>query len=969
MIKIYKLTAFMLLFLLGACSDETPIPEPGQTGSIENEGESRVTVLHLTSAGAEAWEPIGNADFRLVDPVGRHTLTFTGALRHDPSVEVLGNKGAATCRIAIGTTDIPDGTYYLSVSGEGVPSLGMRRVRFSANIGVEEWYSSMDYEDLEGSGTKDDPYLINDAGDFLTMLWYLEEDQTHAYGRYFLQTASFEVPRRSQIIDGHVYAPVTFSGHYDGGGNELTSLTYQGGGDPQADSNIGLFKELYSAGVENLTFTGAVIVNAHSNVGMLAGSASGDTYVSNVTISGSVIADGDNIGGLIGATEGNVTIFYTSLKSLIVNGSDTQGSKVGGILGSHSGGKINIDMVSTPDHIFSITGHDKVGGLVGEINTSQNVKIANTTLEHSVDRESSGVKVIYGSGKYTGGVIGYLSDAKPTMFLKLSIKAPVRGAQDVGGLVGHAEHVSEMRIDTAQLSSVVAGKVTIGGFFGYLGLSGKDCLLKFQGGESHYVIKSSTAADVKGETYVGGLIGYLEGNHGTITFDKRVEVAVNVSGADHVGGAVGYMNNVDDFNLDGLNFTSTTMRVSASTQYAGGVIGRAENSTVNGPVKLELTKGIPAASSLPSNFSGVVNAPTYAGGIAGSLTGTLTGAASNAQVTATSEWAGGICGYFHGTITQCAFHGDVTSPGGAGGIYAKCLSQTYVADCLNHADIKGGKWQGGIAAYTNLPRLSSYKIERCYNTGNLTDGCEVGGIAGLIWIYYWDDDSFSNGKTLEINECGNSGDIAANGDSSHSVGGIVGFVNFKHSYVHRCANHGKVSSSSVQYVIGGVVGNIGSTKGYNWNSVYECMNSGEVSCKVKSTKLGGVVGNLHSGNLAYTGEIRDCYNIGSMPSDQDADTGGILGYAANHTNIYRTFNGGKISHGNAAIGTHHSGSSIHHSNNYYLEGSGKSWPSSTSVPKDKLADKSVYHDFDFNNIWDITSDGPVLRHCPFQNIH
>lgn len=958
----------MLLFILGACSDETPAPEPGQTGSIENEGEARVTVLHLTSAGAEGWEPVCNADFRLVDPVGRHTFTFTGALRHDPSVEVLGNKGAATCRIAIGADDIPDGTYYLSVSGEGVPPLGMRKVRFSANIGVEEYYSSMDYEDLEGNGTKDDPYLINDGGDFLTMLWYLEEDQTHAYGRYFRQTASFEVPRRSQIIDGHVYAPVTFSGHYDGGGNELTSLTYQGGSDQQADSNIGLFKELYSASVENLSFTGTVIVNAHSNVGMLAGSASGETYISNVTISGSVIADGDNIGGLIGSTEGNVTIFHTSFKSLVVSGSDTQGSKVGGIIGSHSGGKINIDMVSTPDHIFSITGHDKVGGIVGEINTGRNVKIANTTLEHSVDRESSGVKVIYGSGIYTGGVIGYLSDAKPTMFLKLSIKAPVRGTQDVGGLVGHAEHISEMRIDTAQLSSVVAGKVTVGGFFGYLGLSGKDCLIKFQGGDTRYVLKSSTAADVEGETYVGGMVGYLEGNHGAPIFDRHVEVAVNVSGTDHVGGAVGYMRNVEDFDLNGMNFSSTTMRVTASNQYAGGVVGRAENSTVKGSVKLDLTKGIPSASSLSSNFSGVVNAPTYAGGIAGSLTGTLTGAASNAQVTAASAWAGGICGYFHGTITHCAFHGNVTSPGGTGGVYAQCLSQSYVADCLNHADIKGGQWQGGIAAYTKLPRQSSYKIERCYNTGKLTDGHEVGGIAGLIWIYYWDDDSPTTMKKLEIYECGNSGDILANGDSGHSAGGIVGFVNHKYSIVRRCANHGKVSSSSGQYAIGGVVANIGSTEKYNWNSVYECMNSGEVSCGNKSTKLGGVVGILHSGNLGYTGEIHDCYNTGAITTDQNDDTGGILAYAAHHTNTYRTFNRGKISYGNATIGTHHSGSSFHHSNNYFLDGTGKDWPSSTSVPKDKLADKSTYNDFDFNNVWDITSEGPVLRRCPFQDI-
>lgn len=101
-------------------------------------------------------------------------------------------------------------------------------------------------------------------------------------------------------------------------------------------------------------------------------------------------------------------------------------------------------------------------------------------------------------------------------------------------------------------------------------------------------------------------------------------------------------------------------------------------------------------------------------------------------------------------------------------------------------------------------------------------------------------------------------------------------------------------------------------------------------------------------------------------ADQKDDTGGILGYAASYTDTHRTFNRGKISHGNAIIGTHNSGSTFYHSHNYYLEGTGGSWPSSTSVKSSDISTESKYGDFDFKNVWIMTGDGPQLRDCPFQ---
>ncbi len=236
----------------------------------------------------------------------------------------------------------------------------------------------------------------------------------------------------------------------------------------------------------------------------------------------------------------------------------------------------------------------------------------------------------------------------------------------------------------------------------------------------------------------------------------------------------------------------------------------------------------------------------------------------------------------------------------------------------------------------------------------------MGGIAGYVYEHRINN-------SIAVDHCVNTGDIRANGNSGAGVGGVAGYLNSMSVSVSSCANHGDISSSAVQYSIGGVVGVIGDEDYLCRLMVERCMNSGTISSSVSSTKLGGVVGHMMRGDAGNAAIIRDCYNLGAIPSDQKDDTGGILGLVSTSGDIHRTFNRGKISHGNAVIGTHHGSTIFYHSHNYYLEGSGKSWPSSTSVPESRITDKSYYKDFDFDNVWTMTSDGPILRDCPFQS--
>lgn len=962
--KLSILFALLVTMMAAGCSDE---PEnTAASGNIEMDGDVRVTVLHLSAGEGISWETVTDAEFKIVDPVKRHTFVFGGNVRHDGDMRVLGSVGAAICRIAIGSIDIPDGDYYISVTGSGLPELGPRLVKFVNNVGSEQQDNPIDYEDLSGEGTSQNPYLINDAGDFLSFLYYLQDDPSHACGRYFRQTASFDLPHRSVMIDGRVWLPVTFSGHYDGGGFDLHALTYQGASDQSVDSGIGLFKELYSATVENVKLTDAVILHAHSNVGLVAGSASGSSVLDNISLSGTISASGDNIGGLIGVNNGSCTISNIQIKTLSVSGDNDKGQNIGAIVGAAKGDAIKVTGVSTSDHIFSVTGFSHVGGIVGNVDV-KSASFDNITLEHSVDQESSAVKVIYSSSMYVGGIVGFISATDNMAFSRVAMKCPVRGVGDVGGLSGHAVVSRTATIENTVMSSVVSGEAnSIGGFFGYLNLGNSDASLTFLGADNttRYIVKSSEAASVEGNDYVGGIVGYLEGNRGKIMCNGKVEIAVNIKGRYDVGGAFGRLKYLGSIDVSGFNFSSITMRVSGD-QNVGGIIGRSYDSTITGPNKYDLYTGIPTADKLQSCYGSVVEGNTNVGGIGGLYQGNITGVASDATVTATVNCAGGICGYFEGTIDQCAFFGNVACPKIVSGIMAGSNNYLKATSCLNLADIDGGEYQGGVLGYVDSsPYYMALSVDKCFNKGKLANGLSVGGVIGYI------REPYIAPKYIYVTNCGNSGEISATGNDNRAVGGVAGFLPFNVKLEH-CANHGSVWSRSAKYN-GGVVGEIGIDSSYkNYIYVTQCMNSGKVSGDYNS-HCGGIVGIIHSGYfvdaVTMTAQIYDCYNTGNISPDTHDDTGGILGYATYHTDTFRNFNRGDINDGNAIIGTHTSGSVFSHSDNYFLEGKGKDWPSSKEVSKKDVGNKSVYHNFNFNTIWDITSDGPVLRDCPFQYI-
>ena len=566
------------------------------------------------------------------------------------------------------------------------------------------------------------------------------------------------------------------------------------------------------------------------------------------------MAEGDNIGGLIGHSKDNLTLKGITLNSLTVAGNESSSNSTGGLVGCHENGNLSIDGVSTPDHIFSVTGVENVGGLAGNVKASgRDVDIRNVVLQHSVDNESAGVKIIHGR-KNTGGLIGSISDAEKISFTNNQLKAPVNGSDTTGGLAGSATNISTAAVETCVISSIVAGDNNVGGLFGELRLKSNGTL-DFNGDDNatRLVLKSSAAAEISGNMNVGGLMGTFSGNTSKINVNSKEEIALNISGLDNIGGSFGYISGTDVNNADNLNFSSTTMKVMATMNCAGGVAGYAHNAHFYGGLSLDPVSSIPDKEGLPTTYNGVVTAPSVAGGIVGTLDGgTVKGLASSASVTAQTLTAGGIVGKGSSHITECAFLGTATCPTTVGGILCYTFESTVkVTKCINYANLTDATYLGGImghyenVANTHFDETYSARylfIGDCCNLGDLSSGLDVGGIVacaehsdgGLLEDY--------KSEKVRVERCGNYANVRGRDNSGkYSVGGVAGTMKCCNMGVRYCANLGKVSTSGVQKTIGGVVGHSGDSFG-GLIYVEECMNNGEVTCDASSTKLGGVVG-------------------------------------------------------------------------------------------------------------------------------
>lgn len=275
------------------------------------------------------------------------------------------------------------------------------------------------------------------------------------------------------------------------------------------------------------------------------------------------------------------------------------------------------------------------------------------------------------------------------------------------------------------------------------------------------------------------------------------------------------------FNGDGHTISGLSIDVESTSAFLMGIFGYSKGIITN----LNVRNSFYTATVTGSN-----GGRCYAGGIVAYQSGgSISNCSSNVVmfIASTGEYlypyVGGICAYAYNnsTIENCSNKGDIvlycTGTSYTGGIAGYAYHAT-VSNCINEADIDGGRNTAGIAGYSSY----SSTITKCANTGLVEGIYCTGGICGY---------------------------------SSESA------ISYSYNTGHIISKSTVTASSSYAYAYaGGISGE--SSRG----TVSNCYNTGKIEARtayINRAKAGGLLGRT-SAAVSY------CYNVGVVCSDSEA---------------------------------------------------------------------------------------------------
>ena len=267
----------------------------------------------------------------------------------------------------------------------------------------------------EGSGTAEDPYIITTAQELANMSYMVNAGLTNSDGKYYYELcyklgADIDIGGKQWVPIGGGkitgYTRYYFWGSFDGDNHTIRNLTLTAvNTDYDKYGYSGLFYgishnvEIKNVKLENVNtsmkgHSGALVAYiSNSNFPECTATISNCHVLSGTITSTSTAAQ--DFGGLIGGLSGSATITNCTNRAT-VTGSSTYNDVVGGIIGYHGSGKINI---SNCYNYGALSGIRYVGGIVGSTNnTGENTTISNCGNEGSIN-----------SQYYVGGIVGKVS--------------------------------------------------------------------------------------------------------------------------------------------------------------------------------------------------------------------------------------------------------------------------------------------------------------------------------------------------------------------------------------------------------------------------------------------------------------------------------------------------------------------------------------------------------------------------------
>lgn len=298
---------------------------------------------------------------------------------------------------------------------------------------------------LEGKGTKDNPYMIHNRGQIISMKYNM-----HAY--YALAE---NVDFKGMTWTGIGSSDNPFCGGFDGRGFTVSNVTICSG------SYTGFFDYVSNGEICDLNIIN-IVIKGGSHIGGIAGHVTGSkTLIENCSIEEAVIQGSDSVGGIVGWIEDGSIVGC-------VSSADVSGSiYIGGVVGSATGvlikdcystatvtgkecvggvaGRSSQCRFETCQSISTVIGNDKVGGVIGCHNGRNQDGLI--YIPDVVECEDLSTVKGYSS---IGGIIGY---SENTNLIKCISGGVLEGAEDLDGLIGSS--VEGSLTDCDNLANVV----------------------------------------------------------------------------------------------------------------------------------------------------------------------------------------------------------------------------------------------------------------------------------------------------------------------------------------------------------------------------------------------------------------------------------------------------------------------------------------------------------------------------------
>lgn len=601
---------------------------------------------------------------------------------------------------------------------------------------------------------------------------------------------------------------------------------------------------------------------------------------------------GNRIIGLkVENANGNAGIFDTIGTNGVVkdvniySGTFTGTTTAGAVAGENNGRIEGIvtfgNTVTSNGNAGGIVGVNNSGGTVDDIESTGSVIAGSSTAvagglvgtndgglanSFSDSAVTVGTNVTGGTSAGLGGVVGVNTEKGNVQYVD-SLGVTNGGAtnsSNIGGIIG----TNNGNMYSGYNESIVSGKDNVGGIIG----------TNAKGKKVENVVN---ATGVEGTNNVGGLIG---DNRGNVTNGRNNGT---ITGTNYVGGMVG--SNEADATLKNLvNDSSASI---TGEQYVGGIAGDNAGTITTGNEETDETVNL--------INRGTITGQQYVGGVAGSNSGIITNANNDVELnvkdgTADAKFFGGIAGVNTGTINNATNTADVNADGAAyvGGIVGE--NNGILKDMAgNSGNVTGGKFVGGVAGLnTNNKPLDGVEAS---NTGTVfaTDG----GAGGIFAV---------NNANITNSKLTNNGAVIGKG--GNGTGGIFG------------VNTGNISTSSlINEVDGQVIGtnNVGGLIGKNTGTIiggrddadsyykYKIYNNGVINVgtykdedgdgkyvfyEQNGNNIGGLIGNNADETAmgGKKGSLTAGYNTGAINASGSTNVGGIAG--SNSGTIDQVFN-------------------------------------------------------------------------------